>query len=156
MSKTRLIGVSIVVVVVIGAATWPAYPHCQIPCGIYDDDARLAAIGEHIVTIEKSMRKIDEIGAAEKPNYNQLVRWVNNKEHHADEISEIVTQYFMAQRVKPADASDKKAWDQYVKKLTLLHRMLVAAMKAKQTTDLQHTKALSKLLDEFTRVYAGK
>ncbi len=156
MSKNKVIGVIIVAVVVIGATTWRAYSHCQIPCGIYDDDARLAAIGEHIVTIEKSMRKIDELGAAEKHNYNQLVRWVSNKEHHADEISEIVTQYFMAQRVKPADASDKKAWGQYVKKVTLLHRMLVAAMKAKQTTDLQHTKAMSKLLDEFTRVYAGK
>lgn len=156
MSRSKVIGVSIVAVVVIGAATWRAYPHCQIPCGIYDDDARLAAIGEHIRTIEKSMKMIDELGAAEKPNYNQLVRWVNNKEHHADEISEIVTQYFMAQRVKPADASDKKARDQYVKKLTLLHRMLVAAMKAKQTTDLQHTKALSKLLDQFTRTYKGK
>lgn len=156
MSRSKVIGMIIVAVVVIGAVTWKAYPHCQIPCGIYGDDARLEAIGEHIVTIEKSMRKIDEIGAAEKPNYNQLVRWVSNKERHADEISEIVTQYFMAQRVKPADASDKKAWDQYVKKLTLLHRMLVAAMKAKQTTDLQHTKALSKLLDQFTRVHKGK
>lgn len=156
MSRSKVIGMIIVAVVVIGAVTWKAYPHCQIPCGIYGDDARLEAIGEHIVTIEKSMRKIDEIGAAEKPNYNQLVRWVSNKERHADEISEIVTQYFMAQRVKPADASDKKAWDQYVRKLTLLHRMLVAAMKAKQTTDLQHTKALSKLLDQFTRVHKGK
>ena len=156
MNRSKVIGVIIVAVVVIGAATWRAYPHCQIPCGIYDDDARLAAIREHIVTIEKSMKMIDELGAVEKPNYNQLVRWVSNKEQHADQISEIVTQYFMAQRVKPTDASDKKAWDQYVKKLTLLHRMLVAAMKAKQTTDLQHTKSLSKLLDEFTRAYAGK
>jgi len=156
MSRSKVIGVIIAAAAVIGAATWRAYPHCQIPCGIYDDDARLAAIGEHIGTIEKSMRKIDELGAAEKPNYNQIVRWVSNKEQHADEISEIVTQYFMAQRVKPADAADKKAWDQYVRKLTLLHRMLVAAMKAKQTTDLQHTKALSKLLDEFTRAYGGK
>ena len=156
MNRSKVIGVIIVAVVVIGAATWRAYPHCQIPCGIYDDDARLAAIREHIVTIEKSMKMIDELGAVEKPNYNQLVRWVSNKEQHADQISEIVTQYFMAQRVKPTDASDKKAWDQYVKKLTLLHRMLVAAMKAKQTTDLQQTKALSKLLDEFTRAYGSK
>ena len=91
MSRTRLIGMSIVAAAVIGAAAWRAYPHCQIPCGIYDDDARLAAIREHIGTIEKSMRKIDELGTAEKPNYNQLVRWVGNKQQHADEISRIVT-----------------------------------------------------------------
>ena len=156
MIRTRAIGVVVVAVAVVGAATWRAYPHCQIPCGIYGDDARLAAIREHVTTIEKSMRQIDALAAGEKRNYNQLVRWVINKEHHADEISRIVTYYFMAQRVKPADAADKKAWGQYVTKLTLLHRMLVAAMKAKQTTDLQYTKSLSKLLDEFTRAYGAK
>jgi nickel superoxide dismutase len=33
-------------------------------------------------------------------NYNQLVRWIMNKETHADEIQRIVTQYFMTQRIK--------------------------------------------------------
>ena len=155
MSKSRATGVSVVVLVIVGVITWRAWSHCQIPCGIYDDGARLAAIGEHVRTIEKSMRKIDELGKAERPNHNQLVRWVDNKEHHADEVSLIVTGYFMTQRLKPADAGDKDH-GQYVKKLTLLHRMLVAAMKAKQTTDLQHTKELSELLHQFTRAYETK
>jgi len=156
MSRIRLIGVSAVTLAVIGAATWRAYSHCQIPCGIYDDDARLAAVGEHIRTIEKSMKKIDELGAAEKPNHNQLVRWVNNKEQHADKLAEIVTRYFMAQRIKPADPADGKAHAQYVRKLTLLHRMLVAAMKAKQSTDLEYVKEMGLLLGEFTHAYGSK
>jgi len=102
------------------------------------------------------MRKIDELSTAGKPNNNQIVRWVNNKEHHADEIIEIVTQYFMAQRIKPADVKDAQAHGQYVKKLTLLHRMMIAAMKAKQTTDLAYTKQLAKLLGEFAKAYGPK
>ena len=37
------------------------YSHCQIPCGIYDDPARLAMIAENITTIEKAMKSIEEL-----------------------------------------------------------------------------------------------
>lgn len=129
--------------------------HCEIPCGIYGDEMRVQMLAEHITTVEKSMKQINELSAAENPNYNQLVRWVNNKEMHADEIQEIVTQYFMTQRIKPADPSDKEAQAAYVKKLTLLHKMLIQAMKAKQTTDQGVMVELRKLLDSFSEEYLG-
>ena len=132
-----------------------AYSHCQIPCGIYGDDARFAAIAEHITTIEKSMKQIEELTNQEPVNANQIVRWVNNKEKHADEISEIVTYYFMAQRVKLPPAGDKKAYNDYVRKLTLLHEMLVYAMKTKQTTDLTNVEKLEDALGKFHKVYAA-
>ena len=68
----------------------PASAHCQIPCGIYDDELRVQLIEEHITTVEKSMNQIIALGAAENMNYNQLVRWVSNKEAHAQEIQDIV------------------------------------------------------------------
>ena len=132
-----------------------AYSHCQIPCGIYDDDMRLKQIAEHITTIEKSMKMIEELMEQEPPNANQVVRWVNNKEHHANELSEIVTYYFMAQRIKIPPAGDAKANAAYVKKLTLLHQMLVYSMKAKQTTDLSNVHELRHLLEDFSKAYSG-
>lgn len=132
-----------------------AWSHCQVPCGIYDDEARFEAIGEHITTVEKSIKQIKELSAQAKPNMNQIVRWVNNKEHHADEIAEIVTYYFMAQRVKLPAEGDAKATEQYVKKLTLLHRMLVYSMKAKQGTDSANVEKLQSLLAEFREAYHG-
>ena len=91
-----------------------ASAHCQIPCGIFDDEKRVELIEEHIVTVEKSMKKIAELGAAESVDYNQLVRWVSNKETHALEIQEIVTAYFMAQRIKPPkDHGDEPAVREY-------------------------------------------
>ena len=152
--RKRVAAVSILAAVAILASI--AYSHCQIPCGIYDDEARFDAIAEHITTIEKSMKLITELSGQDKPNMNQIVRWVNNKEHHADEVSEIVTYYFLAQRVKlPADG-DSKAQKEYVKKLTLLHRMLVYSMKAKQTTDLANVELLKSSLNEFHKVYYGE
>lgn len=132
-----------------------AYSHCQVPCGIYGDDTRFELIAEHITTIEKSMIQIGENMDQDPPNGNQIVRWVNNKEKHADEISHIVTYYFMAQRVKIPPVGDAKANAAYVKKLTLLHQMLVYSMKAKQTTDLSNADKLRHLLEDFRKAYAG-
>ena len=123
-----------------------ASAHCEIPCGIYDDEMRINMINEHIVTIEKSMNQIMKIEKEEHHNSNQLIRWVMNKEHHADEIQEIVTQYFMTQRIKP-DAKN------YEKKLGLLHQMLIYSMKCKQTTDLGQVNTLRKLVKDFKALY---
>ena len=122
--------------------------HCEIPCGIYDDQLRTQLIAEHATTIEKSMKQIMELGKANPVNYNQLVRWVSNKEDHATEIQQIVSQYFMTQRIKP----DAK---KYSEKLTLLHKMLIHAMKCKQTTDLAHIATLRSLSKEFHDLYLG-
>ena len=129
--------------------------HCEIPCGIYNDELRASLITEHIGTIEKSMQQIAELSKAGEKNYNQIVRWVQNKEAHAGEIQHIVTQYFLTQRVKPADPADKAAHEKYVAQLKALHGLLVAAMKAKQTTDLAHVATLRELLGQFRALYFG-
>ncbi len=133
-----------------------AYSHCQIPCGIYDDQARFDMIAEHITTIEKSINEIKKLSEQDKPNMNQIVRWVQNKEEHADELGHIVTYYFMTQRVKPTQKTEGKEYDEYVKKLTLLHKILISSMKAKQTTDLANVEKLRSLLAEFNSVYFGE
>ena len=122
--------------------------HCEIPCGIYDDQVRADLIGEHIDTIEKSMKQIEGLSKADPINYNQLVRWINNKELHANKLQEIVTQYFMTQRIK-TDAAN------YAKKINILHEMLIYAMKCKQTTDLANTERLRTLLKDFEALYFG-
>lgn len=110
-------------------------------------------IAEDIATIEKSMQQITELSKQKNPNMNQLVRWVNNKETHADKLSETVTYYFMTQRIKPVDKNRGKAYEEYVEKLTLLHEMLVYSMKAKQTTDLANVERLRTLLAKFKNIY---
>lgn len=127
-----------------------ALSHCEIPCGIYDDGMRISMIKEHITTIEKSMNQIHDIAKEKDHNANQLIRWIMNKERHANELQEIVTQYFMTQRIKP----DTKDYD---KKLALLHQMLIHSMKCKQTTDLDHVKKMKILVEDFQALYfAGK
>jgi nickel superoxide dismutase len=145
------------VAICLAAVCWAAtvYAHCEIPCGIYNDELRIALIKEDVQTIEKSTNQIIELSKANPVNYNQLVRWINNKEEHANKIQDVVTQYFLTQRVKPADPKDEVAYAKYVKQLSLLHEMLVQAMKAKQTTDMEAVERLKTLTGEFYEVYFG-
>jgi nickel superoxide dismutase len=106
-------------------------------------------IAEHAGTIEKSMAQIKALKGEKSVNYNQLVRWVGNKDHHADEIQHIVSQYFLTQRIKPDQAK-------YGEKLALLHQMLIAAMKCKQTVDPVHVVNLRELLGKFEMLYFEK
>ena len=120
--------------------------HCEIPCGIYNDSLRADLIEEHAGTIRKSMETIISLQKAKPINYNQLVRWVANKDDHAEKVQEIVWQYFMTQRIKPTDV-------QYGPKLGALHAMLIYAMKCKQTTDVANVKGLLDALERFKKLY---
>ena len=146
MIKISLSLITVLLLVLFSFST--AGARCQIPCGIYDDQLRASLIAEHATTIEKSMQQIIALGKADPVNYNQLVRWVSNKELHATKIQEIVSEYFLTQRIKPGQ---KK----YNEKLAVLHKMLVAAMKCKQTTDVANVKDLRAQLKEFEVLYFG-
>jgi nickel superoxide dismutase len=127
--------------------------HCEIPCGIYGDSIRIALIKEDITTIEKSMNQIVEISKSENPNYNQLVRWIMNKEEHAKKIQDIVSQYFLHQRIKIVEKEQTEAYAKYQTHLQLLHKMLVYAMNCKQTTDLGYIEKLRATVEEFEKAY---
>lgn len=150
---------TLLIVLTLAAAvfgSYKLYAHCQIPCGIYDDPARFKTLEEHCTTIEKSMKEIGKLTTSGEPNWNQVVRWTKNKEHHADDLTHIVTYYFMAQRVKPVDPAQGEAFKKYVEKIALLHRMVFLSMKAKQTTDLEHVENLRKAIARFRGLYFAK
>ncbi len=132
------------------------YSHCQIPCGIYGDQTRFTLIREHISTIEKSMNQINELSAVPGKNMNQLVRWVSNKDEHANKLSEIITSYFLSQRIKIVEPSNSLEYARYQKMTILLHQMMVYSMKCKQTTDKNNINKLKDLINVFETIYFNK
>jgi len=143
-------------ILLLAGATSVVFSHCEIPCGIYNDPMRLDLMAEHITTIEKSIKQTQMLSGEGQKNYNQLVRWITNKEQHADAFTEIVTQYFLTQRIKAAPKSNDAAYEKYTHQLALLHQMMVASMKCKQTTDLENVAKLRELLGEFRVAYLGE
>ena len=130
--------------------------HCEVPCGIYGDSIRVSLLFEHITTIEKAMNSVNKLSAEGDVNYNQLVRWIMNKEEHAEKIQEIVSQYFLHQRIKMVDANDKEHYQKYVAQLAKLHEISVFAMKSKQSTDLSIIEKLRTAVTDFSNVYFHK
>ena len=156
MKRLTIAAVLLTVTALIGTAM-PAAAHCQIPCGIFDDELQVQYMEQDITTIEKSMNQVNALATASPVDYNQLVRWVMNKEEHAQKLQDSVTAYFMAQRIKPpADHGDEAAMKDYVNKLTLLHAIQIHAMKAKQSTDLGEVATLRDLVSQFRKAYFGE
>jgi nickel superoxide dismutase len=143
------IGLSIFLILS-GVFAMQSYTHCQIPCGIYDDDVRFKLLEEHLTTIEKSMVQLGASMESDPPNGNQVVRWVMNKEQHADDFTHIVTYYFLAQRIKPTEGAGK---DAYLAKLEMLHNLIVLSMKCKQTDDVANVTAMRETLGKFKEAY---
>lgn len=114
----------------------PAHAHCQVPCGIYDDHARVHAMFEDVTTVDKAVKRITALaGKTDPQSLNQATRWVMTKDKHASHTQQLVADYFLAQRVKPAPKGDAAAQKAYVAKLVALHRVTRAAMRVKQTVD---------------------
>jgi len=153
MQKYKNVFIAILIIIGFIFVNQKTFAHCEVPCGIYNDSLRIALIKEHITTIEKSMKLIDQLSGETKPNYNQIVRWVMNKEEHAEKIQEIVSQYFLHQRIKITDPADEVTYNKYLRQLTLLHQLSVYSMKTKQTTDVKFIEKLRETINDFEKTY---
>ncbi len=159
MKRPMVAGMTVVGLMIAGTLVmWSlradsALAHCQVPCGIYDDAARIARLHEDADTIAKAMVKINEMaGAHEALQLNQATRWVATKEHHASHIIEVISEYFLAQRVKPK-AVGIEGHDQYLKMLVEHHAVMIAAMKTKQSVVPAEAKKLHRAIDAIGAYY---
>lgn len=137
-------------------ASWQqkAEAHCQVPCGIYDDAARINAMREDAATIAKAITQIQALAGKNDPlALNQATRWIITKEDHASNIIKIVSEYFLTQKVKPV-AAGQAGYDAYLKNLADHHAVMRAAMVTKQTVDPAEVANLVKAIDALAPHYA--
>ena len=121
--------------------------HCQVPCGIYDDGARVQSMLEDAATVAKASKMLAELaGKTDAQSINQSTRWVLNKEKHAQSIIDTISDYFLTQRVKSSQSD-------YTERLVKHHAVIVAAMKAKQNADGKYANALAESIEALTAYY---
>merc|ERR1711974_138036 len=95
-------------------------------------------MGEAVATIKKAMVQVSELsGTINALNINQIVRWTNTKEEHASKIVSSMSEYCLCQRVKPVSdpKSPFKSEADYVAALQAHHKVMLCAVKCKQTVD---------------------
>mmetsp|Transcript_10725 Transcript_10725/g.23621 ORF Transcript_10725/g.23621 Transcript_10725/m.23621 type:complete len:148 (-) Transcript_10725:109-552(-) len=125
--------------------------HCQVPCGIFTDELRVQAMMEDASTIRKSVVQAQELHkAGALQDIHQMVRWIATKEEHAQKIMTTTADYFLAQKVKKADLDQ----DEYLKRLALHHDVMVAAMKAKQSSELGPVDTLDAAIQALAPIYS--
>ena len=135
------------------------FSHCQVPCGIYDDTRTLRELTEHVHTIEKAIKNINN----KKISQHQKIRWVLNKEEHATYIQDIMQAYFLAQRIKPLNIKqlatkkptlrfnqDQKT---YLQLVSLSQKIIFYAMQTKQAPSEKQLKNLKQALLSFEQLY---
>ncbi len=123
------------------------FAHCQIPCGIYSDAMQIVQIREDLQTIDKSITMIKKLsGNSDSQALNQLSRWINAKDQHAQKIQDVISRYFLTQRIKQNSKN-------YENQLITLHQLLVSIMKCKQNVEKQHIAKSYELLDDFSKFY---
>lgn len=127
--------------------------HCQVPCGIFDDPLIVSDIKQACETIRKAMVKANELHATlatEPVSMNQMIRWINTKEEHADKIIKLVAEYCLCQRVKK---DVFKSDEDYVEALKSHHAVMQCAMKSKQSLDTAACDALDHAVGDFCKMY---
>ncbi|HJO95429.1 MAG TPA: superoxide dismutase [Ni] [Victivallales bacterium] len=139
---------TLIVIAVIFAVN-SAYSHCQVPCGIYDDDLVFKEMILDTTTIKKSIKEIEKLSATKPINYNQIIRWTEEKSRSANSIINNASNYFLAQRIKTTDKN-------YIDELKLLHSIIVNAMKTKQSLDKLNIENLSKNIKDFESLYNSR
>tara|TARA_B100000575_G_C22816384_1_gene480554 strand:+ start:53 stop:526 length:474 start_codon:yes stop_codon:yes gene_type:complete len=133
--------------IVLNFSTIILFAHCQIPCGIYSDAMQIIQIKEDLRTIDKSITMIKKLsGKSDSKSFNQINRWISSKEEHAQNIQNIISQYFLTQRIKQSSKN-------YENELITLHQLLISVMKCKQDVNKENVKRSIELIDSFSEFY---
>ena len=131
----------------LGLAAPQLHAHCQVPCGIFDDYIKLETMKQDADTIIKAAAEMQKLAAkTDAQSKQQFIRWANNKESHAQSVIESISDYYLTQRVKTS-------MEDYNERLLKHHAVMIAAMKAKQSADMQSVNMLRESVQALSPYY---
>lgn len=120
--------------------------HCQMPCGIYHDDMVYDQIDQFVETAYKGISVMNESKFNTVKEKNEFVRWVIQKEKCCNEATDLITAYFLQQKIKP-DEPDT------MKRLQSAHKMLFLIVAIKQNTELDFVKQFNEEWEKFKLMF---
>ena len=106
-----------------------AEAHCQMPCGIYHDDMVFDQIDQYIETVVKGITVLEDNKFSSIQDRNEFMRWVMQKENMSNETANLITTYFLQQKIKPGA-------DDTIKRLESAHKLLFLLVLIKQGSGL--------------------
>ena len=133
------------------------YGACEAACAdIADDETAFSRITDQINGIETEMNSIREWQADPVTNLNALSQAVNRKTQDANTLREILTDYFLYQRIPVPEKNRGSEYESYTQNLVLIHSLLNQTAAIKDTAEAAAIDSLRAKLEEFRSAYYGK
>ena len=120
--------------------------HCQMPCGIYHDDVVFDWGDQFVETAFKGMTVMIDSSFTTPKEKATFVRWVLNKEKESDDLANLLTTYFLQQKIKPGEQDTPK-------KLEALHKLLFLLVSIKQNVDIAIVEQFASEWDQFKLLF---
>jgi nickel superoxide dismutase len=120
--------------------------HCQMPCGIYHDEMVFNQVDQYIETMYKGITELNTIKFSNPKERNNFTRWVLLKETASDEMANLITQYFLQQKIKPDEPDTAK-------RLVSAHKMLFELTAIKQNVDLKMIETFADEWENFKQMF---
>jgi nickel superoxide dismutase len=120
--------------------------HCQMPCGIYHDELVFNQIDQYIETMYKGITELNNSKFSTPFERNNFIRWVKLKDSASDEIANLITEYFLQQKIKPAEADTPK-------RLISAHKMLFELTAIKQNVNIKMIEAFADEWENFKQMF---
>lgn len=122
------------------------HSHCQMPCGIYHDDMVYDQIDQYAETMYKCSAELNSDNSNTVKDRQQFVRWVIQKEKASDDVSILITTYFLQQKIKPDEADTPK-------RLALAHKLLFLIVQIKQNCDAKFVHEFMEAWEQFKHMF---
>ena len=120
--------------------------HCQMPCGIYHDEMVFNQIDQYIETMYKGITELKNNPFSTPLERNNFTRWVLLKETASDEMANLITQYFLQQKIKSGEPDTAK-------RLAIAHKMLFELTAIKQNVDLKMVEDFADEWESFKQMF---
>lgn len=120
--------------------------HCQMPCGIYNDQMVYDKIDEYFMTMVKAVSALKDNKFENLHDRNQFVRWITEKDAQSDEVANVITTYFLQQKIRPGDEDNFDL-------VKSAHKLLFLLVAIKQNVDLKIVHEFGKEWDHFKELF---
>lgn len=120
--------------------------HCQMPCGIYHDEMVFNQIDQYIETMYKGITELKNSKFSNPLERNNFMRWVILKETASNEMANLITEYFLQQKIKPGEPDTAK-------RLVSAHKMLFELTAIKQNVDLKMIEDFADEWENFKQMF---
>lgn len=119
--------------------------HCDVPCGIYDPiNAQISALT--VVRMMDQMQETQREGDMSVEHKNKMARLVQTKEEHAELAKHEI-------RIIWGDFIKAEHLEKYPNLHVLVHEIMQAGSKSRQTVDRKNGELLLEKINEFAKIF---